>query len=89
MKIHSTDIVLDTFKNIKLNTLVKVPIIAVYKHPKDYPDKYVARLFNINKPTLYAIVKDTLEEIRQEIPDHLRKISRCEKDDPVLVETWL
>ena len=90
MKIRSKDIVLETFKKIKLSTLVRVPIVVVYKNPKDYPDKYVARLWDIkNKATLCVIVRDTLEQIRDAIPDNLTRISPTAKDDPVIVETWL
>ena len=86
----SKDIVLETFKKIKLSSLVKVPIIAVYKHPSDYPDKYVARLWDVgNKATHYVLVKDTLAEIREAIPNNLIRLNPSAKDDPIIVETWL
>ena len=42
---------------------MKVPFIAVYKHPEDFPDKCVARIYELDKPTDTLMVKDTVEEI--------------------------
>jgi len=83
------DIRLDDFLKIKLSSLVRVPVIVIYKNQKDYPDKYVARLWDIkNKPTHYAVVKDTLEEVREAIPSGMCRMGPSSKDDPVIVETW-
>lgn len=84
------DIQLDTFKKLPLRKMVKVPIIAVYKNPTDYPDKYVARLWDIGKKaTYYIVVRDSLDEIRSEIPLNFQRIPPHINDDPVLIETWL
>lgn len=84
------DFLMDNFLKAPLSRLVKVPIIAVYKYPKDYPNKYVARLWDIkNKPTMYVVIKDSLKEIRAAIPCTLTRIPPMPEDDPVLVETYL
>lgn len=85
-----TDMILDTFVGVKLNTLSSVPIISVYKKPKDYPDKYVARLWDINnKPTNFVVIADTLERIRNLIPQNMVCIPPSGIDDPIIVEVYL
>ena len=84
------DMILDTFVGVKLNTLSSVPIISVYRKPKDYPDKYVARLWDINnKPTTFVVIADTLERVRELIPRSMVCIPPSEKDDPVIVEVYI
>lgn len=75
--------------------LLNFPLFAVYEKPEDYPDKYVVRLWQINrqlgKPlaTRFCIVKDTLEECRQALPGGLYRLGRESSDDPVIIETWI
>lgn len=84
------DMVLEDFKNLNLNTIVNVPIIAVYDSPVDYPGQYVARLWDIrNKPTQFIIVKDNIEEIRMAIPNHMTRLGPNSMDDPDIIETWI
>lgn len=66
-----------------------IPIIVVYKKPSDYPDKYVARLWNLDKPTEVVIIKDTLAEVRSVIPAGFFRLAPSVGDDPVIVETWI
>jgi hypothetical protein len=87
---NKTDVIMDTFVGVKLNTLSSVPIIAVYKKPKDYPDNFIARLWDINnRPTNFVVVTSSLEEVRQLIPGHMTRIPPSEKDDPVIVEVYI
>ena len=67
----------------------KGEIWAIYKHPLDYPEKFVARKFILDKPTSEILIGDTLEEIRKLLPKGLTLIERNPKDDPILVETWI
>lgn len=64
-------------------------IWTIYKHPSDYPDKFVARCFNFNRPTTAVYTADTLEEIRRLIPQGLFRLERDPNDDPVIVEVWI
>lgn len=85
-----SDITIDTFINFNFAGVVMLPIIAVYQSPKDYPGKFVARLWDIGgKPTRYAVIKGSLEEIRQVIPGYMHWIGRTNLDDPVMIETWI
>lgn len=84
------DLIQDTFLELELCKLVRVPIIVVYNSPKDYPGKYVARLWDINrKATNFVMVKDTLELIRRNIPETMQRVPRECVDDPGIVETWI
>jgi hypothetical protein len=68
---------------------------TVYKHPRDYPDKFVARRFDVDgdgpKPSASIIIAPDLDQLRDilERDLHLVCLSRNEGDDPVIVETWL
>jgi hypothetical protein len=68
---------------------------TVYKHPKDYPNSYVARLFEVDangaRPTPSIIVAPDLERLRDtlQFDMDLVKLMRSPEDDPVIVETWL
>ena len=64
---------------------------VVYCNPKDFPNKYVCRRFEINnQPIPQEIVgeDDTLEEIRQKIPSYCSRIDRHPNDEPQIVEVW-
>ena len=64
-------------------------IWVIYKHPSDYPDKFVCRIWNLDKPTDKIWLADTLEGIHRIIPDNMVKLDRHVDDDPVVVETWI
>ena len=65
-------------------------IWTIYDHPKDLPDFFVARRFEIDKPTEDVIVASYLDTLRERMVDKgLTRIYRSEDDDPVIVETWL
>ena len=72
---------------------LRFPLIAVYKKPKDYPDAYVARVWEgaRNLPTNTLIKRETLQEIRKDIKaaGFTTRLTRTEGEDPVIVETWL
>ena len=71
------------------NMKEKVTLWTVYKHPRDYPDKFVARKFVLDKPTSEILIGNTLEEIRTLLPKGLTRMERDENDKPVIVETWI
>lgn len=67
---------------------------AIYDHPKDFPNSFVARQF-VCAPagpvaTENIIVKATADEIRDILWKRgLTNLSRDPKDDPAILETWL
>ena len=68
---------------------------VVYDHPTDYPDKFVARRFDVDrdepKPSASIIITDDLDKLRDmlQLELGLVKLMRSERDDPKIVETWL
>jgi hypothetical protein len=70
---------------------LKVPFVAVYGHPDDFPDKYVARIYELDKATDTIMVKETLEEITADIKEHtaMTFIPRWAADVPSLVGVWM
>lgn len=70
-------------------------IWTIYKHPADYPGKYVARLFDSRfgqpHPTGSLIVMADLEALRDVLQFEmgLVKLMRSEEDHPHIVESWL
>lgn len=67
----------------------RMPLICIYEHPADYPQRYVARLWDIETPTNIIATADTLEEVRETIPHGMVRLKRSENDDPCIVETWI
>jgi len=62
------------------------PNIVVYYNTLDYPNVYVARLFDMDKPTNVVIVKDRFEEIKKSIPRFIsNKIERSHNDPKEIV----
>lgn len=70
---------------------LQFPVIVVYDSPEDYKGKCVARIFDINKPTDTVMVKDTLEEIHEDIRKntHMAYIARDPDDPPALEGVWI
>lgn len=88
---NKQDIRVDSFECVDLRD-IKLPIVAIYKSPKDYPGETVARLYDIDQPTNVILIKNDLEEIRKDITLHLSVFVRFDRgagDDPCLVEVWV
>jgi hypothetical protein len=66
-----------------------MPIITVYYNTLDFPHQFVARLFDLDNPTPFAVVKDSLLELREAIPHQFTNIGRNEEDVSVIVEVWI
>jgi hypothetical protein len=64
-------------------------IWVVYEAPPDFPDKYVARRLEMNRPTADFVIGDTLNDVRSKLPAGLFKIERSERDDPMIRESWI
>jgi len=68
---------------------------TVYDHPKDYPDKYVARRFDVGrdgtKMSNSIIIAGDLEVLRTilAIEMQLTCLPRSKDDDAVILETWV
>lgn len=72
-------------------TGMKMPIITIYEKLIDYPDGYIARVFELEKATNTLICKNSLEECRADIKAAGFKICVPRSEDDVLsvVESWI
>jgi hypothetical protein len=66
---------------------------VIYRHPRDYPDKWVLRGQEITKAGVKAqqgcFVADTLEEVRAQVPLGNTRLARHPDDEPAIYEVWL
>jgi len=68
---------------------------TLYDRPRDYPQHYVARRFEVAsghiypRPTNDMFTADSLEELRMLLPPGLVCLGRNPSDDPNIVETWI
>ncbi|MEA5083274.1 MAG: hypothetical protein VB018_03875 [Lachnospiraceae bacterium] len=84
--------IVNSFLEVDMSEM-RVPGIVVYKNPEDFPEVYVARLFEmaVGKPTTILLMRNSLTEIREEIvaAGFTTKLIRSENDVKSIVETWL
>lgn len=68
-------------------------IFTIYDHPRDYPDNFVVRGFDISDtgpaPDLNCTLANTLEEARKAIPSGLINVGRFSDDDAAILEVWI
>jgi hypothetical protein len=72
--------------------MTEVEIWTVYDHPRDYPNKIVARKFLNDRPTEEKIIGDTVEEVRKQLISRYPYLTRFEPDtmdDIAILETWI
>ena len=63
---------------------------TVYDHPRDFPNSFIARAFDLDQPTNQMIVAADLEKLRGILESWgLTRLARHPEDDPCIVETWL
>lgn len=67
---------------------------VVYDHPRDMPDRVVARrhechIGGCSWPTADVVVGDTVSAVRERLPRGLVCLPRHPRDEPHIVETWL
>lgn len=82
--------IVDSIKEVDLSDF-KLPTIAIYEHPKDYPEYYVARVFDMGKPIDTIILKDTLAAVQEDVKENTKMMffSRGTEDDPCIVGAWI
>lgn len=82
---------------LRAKQIKKLPSLTCYKHPLDFPDKFVARLFYIGDVTIVTkvvVTGDTYDELLEKICPviqylDLMKFDRSPYDDKCVIETWL
>lgn len=89
-KIRLRDKKVQSVQEINFDNLV-LPMIAVHKNPDDYPEYCVARIFDMEIPTHVVIVKESLQEIMEDIEKYAGMVffDRRVDDPPSLVGVWV
>lgn len=65
-------------------------IWVVYDHPRDFPDVFVARRFENERPTENILIALDIDILRRQFATcGLVRLARADSDDPVIVETWI
>lgn len=69
---------------------MRMPVIAVYKNPEDFPGYYAARVYDVDKPTDTVMVKKTLTEVEMDIRKNttMTFAPRGKEDVASLVGVW-
>ena len=85
----SDDIYLARFDYEELTEQAAIPVIIVTANQDDYPQRYIARLWDMSVPTStqYMALEDTLEELRKTIPAEMSRLPAAPDDS--IVEAWL
>lgn len=88
--ISGSNRVVRSMKEVDFSEL-KMPMIVVFEKPVDFPDKYIARVFECEQPTNTLIIRDSLQECREDITaaGFLACLERTDEDALAIVETWM
>lgn len=68
---------------------------CIYDHPRDYPEHYVVRRWEVREGmdapvlSLDVVLASTVDEAREAIPPGFACIGRFTNDDPVIAEVWI
>lgn len=76
----------------KKTTRKHLNLWTIYEHPRDAPEHYVLRRWEIivDQPEPREASRHaTLEEARAAVPLGLIRMARYEQDDPTIVETYI
>lgn len=72
---------------------LKIPLITIYEKPLDFPNAFVARVWDGAGPraTNTIIMRFSLQECREDIAaaGFMVRFPRVEGDEPHIVETWM
>lgn len=89
-KVRMRDKKVQSVQEINFDNLA-LPMIAVHKNPDDYPEYCVARIFDMQIPTHVVMVKESLQEIMEDIEEHTDMVFLNREVDDVLslVGVWV
>ena len=86
------NVIVESLQQVDFSEL-DLPLVTVYKKPLDFPDAFVARVWDGKgpKPTNTMIKRNTIQEIREDImaAGFETVFQRAEDDEPHIVETWM
>ena len=86
----NTDIIVERFDWPVIRPHSIIPVVVVYRSPRDYQGKFVARLFDADRPTRFIFLADSYVELVDKLPvQQLVRTDRNPADDPAIVEVWM
>ncbi|WP_417898226.1 hypothetical protein ABN702_18580 [Bacillus haimaensis] len=85
---QTKDQLINSFSDINMKEY-SMPIICIYNSPSDYKGMFVARLFDVNKPTPIILMRLTLDAIRSEIPVGFTLVPKSAGEDANIVESYI
>ncbi len=84
--------IVESLKDVDYSDMT-LPMVTIYAKPADYPNHYVARVWEAkgSQPTNIIIKRKTLQEVKEDVKTagFNVRLLRNRKDDPCIVETWL
>lgn len=87
---NTKEVIVDTIQQVDLSD-IKVPIVAIYEKPEDYPDSCVARIFDGEKATNTIMIASCIWILKYDIERHTNLVflERNEKDVKSLIGTYI
>lgn len=82
------DVILDSLEEVDMSDL-NLPLIAVFEHPRDYPEKIVARIFDGERPSNTILLKDKITDMMAELATTSMVWMPPHKDDPSNLIGWM
>ena len=90
MKNVCGDIIVERFDWPKIRRGLQFPFLTVYNSPADYPGKFVARVFDLDKATKFVFLAGSYVELADKMPaQQMTRMVRHPSDDPAIVEVWV
>lgn len=62
------DIIVDSVRQLDLSDL-RFPIIVLYDRPSDYPNCFVARVHDVDRPTNTVVLSDNVTKLMKDLYD--------------------
>lgn len=82
--------IVSSIREIDLSDL-RFPLVAVHIRPTDFPKHCIARIFDIDQQTDTIILKETIQEIQEDISKNTNMVflNRGKEDVESLVGVWI
>lgn len=81
--------IVPTLRDPALYEKLFFPMLVLYRHPADFPSKYVVRVWDMDKPQANVLICDALEDAIRAIPPRFIRMERMEQDDPNILATFI
>jgi len=89
-KLKEKEVVVPSMNEVDFSGLL-MPFITLFDKPVDFPDKLVARVFELDKPTNIVCIYESKEQAREDVgkAGFGYIIPRTPEDDAHIVESYI